>query len=72
VKFRKTAVFSDLSRPRIGETIRPVASGVHISPVRRAVFGALGLTASYKDGPEVQSEPSHPTEERTLDGLDAA
>jgi hypothetical protein len=73
MKLRKTAVLADLSRPRIGETSRPVASGVHVSPARRAMLGALGFTPVHRnDGRGLEPRPSHPTEERTLDGLDAA
>lgn len=65
---RKRAVLADLSRPRIGETSRPIASGVHVSPARRAMFGALGFTPVHRnDGRGLEPRPSHPHEERTLE-----
>lgn len=70
LRHRPVAVFTDLGRARVGEMTRPLASGVHIS--KRLTLGAFGFTTSYKGGREDQSRPSHPTEERTLDGLDAA
>ena len=66
MKLRRRAAFTDLSRPRLGETVaRPTASGVHVS-----ALSALGFS-TYKDGQGLRPRPSHPTEDRTLDGLDA-
>lgn len=49
------------------ESLRPRASGVHVSAMRKAVLGALGFTQSYEsDSPEVKSGLSYPHEEGTL------
>jgi len=64
---RKRVVLADLSRPRIGETSRPVASGVHVSVARRTMLGAIGFTSVHRnDGRGLEPRPSHPHEEGTL------
>lgn len=67
LRLRRRAVLADLSRPRIGETSRPTASGVHVTPVRQAMLGALGFTPVHRnDGRGLAPRPSHPHEEGTL------
>lgn len=53
-RFRRRRL-ADLARPRLGlDSLRPTASGVHVSSARNAVLGAIGLSPipikSARDG----------------------
>jgi hypothetical protein len=46
---------------------RPLASGVHVSAMRKVVLGALGFSPVHRnDGRGLEPRPSHPHEEGTL------
>lgn len=66
MKLRRRVVIADLSRPRLGEAqAPPLASGVHVGPLRQVALGAIGLTTSphKSESREVQPRPSDPREE---------
>jgi hypothetical protein len=50
MRLRRRAVFTDLSRERVGMNadLGPLASGVHVTPIGRLALGALGLAPIYK------------------------
>jgi hypothetical protein len=70
MKLRKTVVLADLSKSRIGETDdlgRPLASGIHVSPARQMLLGAIGIAPQHRsDGRGLTPRPSNPHEEGTL------
>jgi len=72
MKLRRAAVIENLGRPRLGLTERQIAAVQRPRTGLVVALGAIGFTPVHRnDGQGLEPRPSHPTEERTLDGPSA-